>query len=82
MGCICPNSKQGENMVILDIQQDKTGDEYVRRPSISSKKSDKEKSPKFSRSYQEPEDNYEACNKTGFAVDTHKSRKSNLNYNN
>lgn len=77
MGCICPNSKNGENIVILDFQEDKFIEENGRRPSISSKKSDKfDKSNEIIRSNQELDDANDSCNKTSFAESSQKNRKS------
>jgi hypothetical protein len=77
MGCICPNSKNGENIVILDFQEDKFIEENGRRATISSKKSDKfEKSNEIMRSNQELDDANDSCNKTSFAESSQKNRKS------
>jgi len=77
MGCICPNSKNGENIVILDFQEDKFIEENGRRATISSKKSDKfEKSNEIMRSNQELDDANDSCNKTSFAESSQNNRKS------
>lgn len=77
MGCICPNSKNVENIVILDYQEDKFIEENGRKATISSKKSDKfEKSNEIMRSNQEVDDANDSCNKTSFAESSQKNRKS------
>ncbi len=81
MGCICPNSKNGENMVILDYQQDKFIEENGRRATVSSKKSEKyEKSIEILRSNQELEDVNDSCNKTSYLESSQKNRKSKTNF--